>query len=121
MPPAEPAEPPEQPSCLVPELLCEYLKIPKSPTEVTLMLKVRPPRTGEPQSPSAPSSTGGEPKSDASKRDHCLVLVCSGSMKKHLPLLKETLQFMVQQLRSSDKLCVVTFDHEVRRMQAAYS
>ena len=34
-------------------------------------------------------------------------------MKKHLPLLKETLQFMVQQLRSNDKLCLVTFDHEV--------
>ena len=39
-------------------------------------------------------------------------------MKKHLPLLKETLQFMVQQLRSSDKLCIITFDHEVRRLQA---
>ena len=34
-------------------------------------------------------------------------------MKTHLPLLKETLQFMVQQLRSDDKLCIVTFDHEV--------
>lgn len=34
-------------------------------------------------------------------------------MKNHLPLLKETLQFMVQQLRSDDKLCIVTFDHEV--------
>jgi hypothetical protein len=41
VPPVEPAESPEKPSCLVPELLCEYLKIPKSPTEVTLMLKVR--------------------------------------------------------------------------------
>ena len=34
-------------------------------------------------------------------------------MQKHLPLLKETLQFMVQQLRSDDKLCIITFDHEV--------
>lgn len=34
-------------------------------------------------------------------------------MKNHLPLLKETLQFMVQQLRSNDKLCIITFDHEV--------
>ena len=41
-------------------------------------------------------------------------------MKKHLPLLKETLQFVVLQLRSSDKLCIVTFDHEVWRMEAAY-
>ena len=38
---------------------------------------------------------------------------CSGSMKEHLPLLKETLQFMVQQLRSEDKLSLITFDHEV--------
>ena len=37
----------------------------------------------------------------------------SGSMKDHLPLLKETLQFMVQQLRAEDKLCLITFDHEV--------
>jgi len=37
----------------------------------------------------------------------------SGSMKDNLPLLKETLQFMVQQLRAEDKLCLVTFDHEV--------
>lgn len=34
-------------------------------------------------------------------------------MKDHLPLLRETLQFMVQQLRSEDKLCLITFDHEV--------
>lgn len=40
-------------------------------------------------------------------------ILCSGSMKNHLPLLKETLQFMVQQLRSDDKLCIITFDHEV--------
>ena len=39
--PVPPVEPPEQPSCLVPELVCEYLKIPKSSTEVTLMLKVK--------------------------------------------------------------------------------
>ena len=46
---------------------------------------------------------------------YCLVwpLLSSGSMKDHLPLLKETLQFMVQQLRGEDKLCLVTFDHEV--------
>ena len=39
--PMPPVQPPEEPSCLVPELLCEFLKIPKSPTQVTLMLKVR--------------------------------------------------------------------------------
>ena len=46
----------------------------------------------------------------------CAVLcfhICSGSMKNHLPLLKETLKFMVQQLRGDDKLCLITFDHEV--------
>ena len=34
-------------------------------------------------------------------------------MKDHLGLLKETLSFVVQQLRSEDKLSLVTFDHEV--------
>ena len=37
----------------------------------------------------------------------------SGSMKEHLSLVKDSLRFMVQQLRSEDKLCLVTFDHEV--------
>ena len=35
-----PPPPEEKPSCLVPELLCEFLKIPPSQTEVTLMAKV---------------------------------------------------------------------------------
>ena len=38
---------------------------------------------------------------------------CSASMKDNLPLLKETLQFMVQQLRPEDRLCLITFDHLV--------
>ena len=34
-------------------------------------------------------------------------------MKEHLPLLKETLKFMVQQLRADDRLSLISFDHEV--------
>ena len=33
--------PEEKPSCLVPELLCEYMKIPATQTDVTLMAKIR--------------------------------------------------------------------------------
>ena len=39
--------------------------------------------------------------------------VDSGSMKDHLPLLKETLKFMVQQLRADDRLSLISFDDEV--------
>ena len=31
----------DEPSCLVPELLCEFMKVPAASTEVTLMAKVR--------------------------------------------------------------------------------
>lgn len=34
-------------------------------------------------------------------------------MKDKLPLVKESLKFMVQQLRGEDKLAIITFDHEV--------
>ena len=34
-------------------------------------------------------------------------------MKEHLPLLKETLKFMVNQLRADDRLSLISFDHEV--------
>ena len=35
-------EPPrEKPSCLVPELLCEFMKVPATGTDVTLMAKIR--------------------------------------------------------------------------------
>lgn len=33
--------PEEKPSCLVPELLSEFMKVPVAPTEVTLMAKIR--------------------------------------------------------------------------------
>ena len=42
-----------------------------------------------------------------------IVCVDSGSMKEHLPLLKETLKFMVQQLRADDRLSLISFDHDV--------
>lgn len=34
-------------------------------------------------------------------------------MKNHLPLLKDTLKFVIKQLRPDDKLFLATFDHEV--------
>ena len=34
-------------------------------------------------------------------------------MKSHLPLVKDSLQFMVQQMRAEDRLSLITFDHEV--------
>ena len=40
-------------------------------------------------------------------------LLHSGSMKDHLALLKDTLKFVIKQLRSDDKLFLATFDHEV--------
>jgi Mg-chelatase subunit ChlD len=97
--PPDPA-PQEKPSCLVPELLCEYLKIPATSTEVTLMARIR-------------------AVAQASEERRAPVTICaaidrSGSMKGHLPLLKETLQFMVQQLRSSDRLCIITFSDEMK-------
>lgn len=87
------------PSTLVLEALSEYMKIPVSKTEVTVMAKVR-----------------ARSQSDEERRAPitiCAAIDRSGSMKDHLPLLKETLQFMVQQLRAEDKLCLITFDHEV--------
>lgn len=44
----------------------------------------------------------------------CAAIDRSGSMKEHLPLLKETLKFMVQQLRADDRLSLISFDHEVK-------
>lgn len=43
----------------------------------------------------------------------CAVIDRSGSMKDNIALMKETLQFVVQQLRPEDKLSLITFDHEV--------
>ena len=39
----------------------------------------------------------------------------SASMKDKLPLVQESLQFVVKQLRQDDKLAVITFDHEVNQ------
>ena len=43
----------------------------------------------------------------------CAVIDRSGSMKENIGLVRMTLKFMVDQLRSDDKLALVTFDHEV--------
>ena len=47
-----------------------------------------------------------------------MCLSYSGSMKEHLPLLKETLKFMVNQLRADDRLSLISFDHEVSAKNA---
>ena len=95
------------PSTLVLEGLSEFMKIPVRRTEVTIMAKLR---------------AGSQP--DEERRAPitiCAAIDRSGSMKDHLPLLKETLKFMVQQLRSEDKLCLVTFDHEVCELDSTHS
>ena len=50
------------------------------------------------------------------------MVVCSfsGSMKNHLPLVKDSLQFMVQQMRAEDRLSLITFDHEVEENKAIF-
>ena len=41
-------------------------------------------------------------------------------MKNHLPLVKDSLQFMVQQMRAEDRLSLITFDHEVEEIEAVF-
>ena len=89
---------PDSPALVV-EAVCEFMKIPATKREMTVMAKLRA-RLQPDEDRRAPISI-------------CAAIDRSGSMKDHLPLLKETLQFMVQQLRNEDKLCLVTFDHEV--------
>lgn len=87
---------------LVLEAVGEYMKLPATRKEMTVMAKLRA-RLQPDEDRRAPISI-------------CAAIDRSGSMKEHLPLLKETLQFMMQQLRAEDMLCLVTFDHEVRAM-----
>lgn len=85
---------------LVMEAVAEYMKVPATRTEMTVMAKLRA-RLQPDEDRRAPITI-------------CAAIDRSGSMKDHLPLLKETLQFMMQQLRAEDMLCLVTFDHEVK-------
>ena len=84
---------------LVMEAVCEFMKIPATKRDMTVMAKLRA-RLQPDEDRRAPITI-------------CAAIDRSGSMKDHLPLLKETLQFMMQQLRAEDMLCLVTFDHEV--------
>ncbi len=92
----------QTPNTMSLEILGDCMKAPATRTEIKLMAKFT-------------ASKGGE---DGEKESRTPITICaaidrSGSMKDHLPLLKETLSFMVQQLRAEDKLCLITFDHEV--------
>lgn len=84
---------------LIMEAVGEYMKIPATRTEMTVMAKLRA-RLQPDEDRRAPITI-------------CAAIDRSGSMKDHLPLLKETLQFMMQQLRAEDMLSLITFDHEV--------
>ncbi len=81
------------------EVKCDAMKAPASPTEVTVMARL-----------TASAQKEGDRRAPVTL---CAAIDRSSSMKEHLPLLKETLCFMIQQLKKDDKLCLVTFDHEV--------
>lgn len=93
-------DPTSSPPSLDLQALCEYMKLPRTRAEVTVMAKVKA-VTQEDENRRAPITI-------------CAAIDRSGSMKAHLPLLKDTLRFMVQQLRAEDKLSLISFDHEVR-------
>lgn len=88
---------------LVLEVVGEYMKTPTKPTELTVMARLK-------AQPSAGGEEGGGSRAPITL---CAAIDRSGSMKDHLPLLKETLLFMVQQLTAKDKLCLITFDDKV--------
>ena len=91
----------ESPSLTL-DVLGDYMQIPSCESQVTVMARLR----------------GSAQKKEESRAPItiCAAIDCSGSMKDHLPLLKETLSFMIQQLRSEDKLSLVTFDKKVRNI-----
>lgn len=102
--PAAPSAAP--PPSLVLEVVGDSMKIPTSAVEVTVMAKL------SAVASSRPEEEGGE--DSRAPITICAAIDRSGSMRPHLPLLKETLLFMIQQLRPKDQLCLVTFDNEVR-------
>lgn len=86
------------------EILGDCMKIPATKSEVKVMARLT---ASKPVS----DAGGGETRAPVTI---CAAIDRSGSMKDHLPLLKETLTFMVQQFRAGDRLSLVSFDHEVR-------
>ena len=93
------------PSSLSVELVCDCMKVPTGQATVTVMAKLR-----------AVAGSGVEAEQGECRAPItlCAAIDRSGSMKDHLPLLKETLQFMVQQLRPKDQLTLITFDDQVK-------
>ena len=84
------------------EVLGDCMKITTAKSEVKVMARL---------TASKPSSDEGESRAPVTI---CAAIDRSASMKNHLPLLKETLNFMVQQLRGGDRLSLASFDHEVK-------
>ena len=97
---------PIAPHSLVLEVVGEYMKVPTEPAEVTVMARLK-------ALPSQAEEEGEEGGGARAPITLCAAIDRSGSMKDHLPLLKETLCFMVQQLTAKDKLCLITFDDKV--------
>ena len=93
----------QAPNALSLEILGDCLKAPATRTVVKLMARLT----------ASKADSEEEGKERRAPVTICAAIDRSGSMKDHLPLLKETLTFMVQQLRAEDKLSLVTFDHEV--------
>lgn len=91
---------PEREPCLVLEVLGDCLKLPSTATQLSVMAKLR-------------ASSAEEDGESRAPITICAAIDRSGSMKDQLPLLKDTLQFMIQQLRPRDQLCLATFDDEV--------
>lgn len=88
------------------EVVCDCMKVPTSPASVTVMAKLR---------ARAMETEGAEDGSEVrAPITLCAAIDRSSSMKDHLPLLKETLRFMVQQLRPKDQLTLITFDQKVK-------
>ena len=101
----EPGEAKAVASSLELGVVCDCMKVPTKVSAVTVMAKLR----------AAAGSSGTEDEQAESRAPItlCAAIDRSGSMKDHLPLLKETLHFMIQQLRPKDQLTLVTFDHQV--------
>lgn len=89
------------------EVVGDCMKIPCKKTSMTVMAKLSAVARN-------PSEEGQDSRAPITI---CAAIDRSGSMRPHLPLLKETLLFMIQQLRPKDQLCLVTFDNEVRSKQ----
>jgi hypothetical protein len=90
------------------EVLGDCMKIPCPRTAMTVMAKLK----------ALASSPGEDGEDSRAPITICAAIDRSSSMRPHLPLLKETLLFMIQQLRPKDQLCLVTYNEEVLRIES---